>query len=121
MQFFVSALKAVAPDFPDLPDDPPPLEFQVSDPDVLRRRLTDAGLEDVRVEARAERPAFGSGQEMWDWVLYGNPIAGMLVADLTEEQQARLRQVLDGMLRERAGMTGRAVLTNPVNVGIGTK
>ena len=121
IQFFISALKAVAPEFPGLPDDPPPLEFQVSDPEVLRRRLIDAGLKDVRVERTAERPAFASGQEMWDWVLYGNPIPGMLVADLSEDQRARLRQVLDGMLRERAGANGRAVLTNAVNIGIGTK
>jgi ubiquinone/menaquinone biosynthesis C-methylase UbiE len=121
LQVFVSALKAVAPEFPGLPDDPPPLEFQVSDPDVLRQRLTDAGLKDVRVERTAERPTFGSGREMWDWVLYGNPIPGMLVADLSENQRARLRQVLHGMLRERAGADGRAVLTNAVNIGVGTK
>jgi len=120
VQFFSGALTAVAPEFPGLPDDPPPLEFQVSDPDVLRRRLTDAGLKDVRVERTAERPTFGSGQEMWDWVLYGNPIAGMMVADLSEDQPARLRQVLDGMVRERAGANRRAVLTNAVNIGIGT-
>jgi ubiquinone/menaquinone biosynthesis C-methylase UbiE len=121
LQIFIGALTAVAPGFPGLPDDPPPLEFQVSDPDVLRRRLTEAGLKDVRVERMAERPAFASGQEMWDWVLYGNPIPGMLVADLTESQQARLRQVLDGMLRERTGANLQAVLTNAVNIGIGTK
>jgi ubiquinone/menaquinone biosynthesis C-methylase UbiE len=121
LQVFISALQAVAPAFPGLPDDPPPLEFQVSDPEVLRQRLTDAGLKDVRVERTAERPEFASGQEMWDWVLYGNPIPGMLVADLSEDQQTRLRQVLDGMLRERAGANGRAVLTNAVNIGIGTK
>jgi ubiquinone/menaquinone biosynthesis C-methylase UbiE len=121
LQFFIGALEAVAPEFPGLPDDPPPLEFQVSDPDVLRRRLTTAGLKDVRVERTAERPTFGSGLEMWNWVLYGNPIPGMLVADLTEEEQARLRQILDGMLRDRAGRNGRTVLTNPVNIGIGTK
>jgi SAM-dependent methyltransferase len=121
LQFFSSALTAVAPEFPGLPDDPPPLEFQVSDPDVLRRRLTDAGLHDVGVARTAERPTFRSGQEMWDWVLYGNPIAGMMVADLSEDQRARLRQVLDGMVRERAGANGRAVLTNPVNIGVGTK
>lgn len=120
LQSFIGALRAVVPDFPGLPDDPPPLEFQVSDPEVLRRRLTDAGLKEVRVERRAERPAFGSGQEMWDWVLYGNPIPGMLVAGLSGQQQARLRQVLDGMLRERSGGNGPAVLTNAVNVGIGT-
>jgi SAM-dependent methyltransferase len=121
LQLFVGALKAVAPEFPGLPDDPPPLEFQVSDPGVLRRRLTDAGLKDVHVERTAERPAFASGQEMWDWVLYGNPIPGMLIADLSEDQQARLRQVLDGMVRERAGAAGRAVLTNAVKIGVGTK
>ena len=86
----------------------------------LVERLERDGHE-VRVERTAERPAFASGQEMWDWVLYGNPIPGMLVADLTEEQRERLRQVLDGMLRERAGANGRTVLANAVNVGIGTK
>jgi hypothetical protein len=121
LQVFISALKTVAPEFPGLPHDPPPLEFQMADPDVFRQRLTDAGLSDVRVEPTAERPAFASGQEMWDWVLYGNPIPGMLVADLSDDQQTRLRQVLDGMLRERAGANGRAVLTNAVNIGIGTK
>jgi ubiquinone/menaquinone biosynthesis C-methylase UbiE len=121
LQVFVSALKAVAPEFPGLPDDPPPLEFQVSDPEVLRERLIDAGLKDVRVERTSERPVFASGQEMWDWVLHGNPIPGMLVADLSEDQQARLRQVLDGMVRERSGGNGRAVLTNAVNIGFGAK
>ena len=121
LQFFVAAMKAVAPEFPGLPNDPPPLEFQVADPDVLRQRLTDAGLKDVRVERTAERPAFASGQEMWDWLVSGNPIAGMVVADLTDKQREMLRQVLDGMLRERAGDNGKAVITNTVHIGIGTK
>ncbi len=123
LQVFISALKVVAPEFPGLPDDPPPLEFQVGDPEGLRRRLTDAGLKDIRIERTAERPRFSSGQEMWDWMLYSNPITGMVVADLnlTENQQARLRQLLDGMLRERAGRDRQATLTNGVNIGIGTK
>jgi len=121
LQFFISALTVVAPEFPGLPDDPPPLEFQVADPEALHWRLTDAGLKDVRVERTAERPTFRSGQEMWDWVLHGNPIPGMLLADLMEDQRARLREVLDGMLRERADANGRAVLTNAVNIGVGVK
>ena len=123
LQVFISALKVVAPEFPGLPDDPPPLEFQVADPEVLRRRLTDAGLKDIRIERTAERPRFSSGQEMWDWMFYSNPITGMVVADLnlTEDQQARLRQILDGMLHERAGRDRQATLTNGVNIGIGTK
>lgn len=121
LQIFIGALKAVHPEFPGLPDDPPPLEFQVADPEVLRRRLADAGLNDVRIERTAERPTFSSGQEMWDWVLYGNPIPGAIVEDLGEDQRARLRQVLDGMLRERADRDGRASLTNRVNIAIGVR
>ena len=121
LDFFLGAMKAVVPEFPGLPDDPPPLEFQVSNPQVLHQRLADAGLKDVRIERTAERPTFASGQEMWDWVLNGNPIPGMLLADLSEDQRTRLRQVLDGMLQERARPGGRAVLTNVVNIGIGTK
>jgi ubiquinone/menaquinone biosynthesis C-methylase UbiE len=121
LDFFISALKVVAPDFPGIPDDPPPLEFQISDPEVLRRRLVQSGLKDISIERTAERPAFSSGQEMWDWVLYGNPIPGMLVADLSEEQRLRLRQVLDGVLCERAGVDGRTVLTNAVNIAWGRK
>jgi hypothetical protein len=120
LQIFISALQAVLPDFAGLPDDPPPLEFQASDPDVLHQRLTDAGLKDVRIVSTAERPAFRSGQELWDWMFYSNPIAGVLLADLTDEQRATLKQMLDGMLRERAGGNTHAVLSNKVNIGIGT-
>ena len=45
----------------------------------------------------------------------------MLAADLTKEQRAVVQQALDGMLRERSGGSGPAVLTNPVHIGIGTK
>lgn len=121
LQFFIGALRAVVPDFPGLPEDPPPLEFQVSDPEILHQRLSDAGLKQIRIERTAETPSFRSGREMWDWVFHGNPIPGMLVADLDEEQRTTIRQVLDGMLRERSGNEESAELTNAVNVGIGTK
>jgi hypothetical protein len=121
LSMFIGALRAVVPDFPGLPEDPPPLEFQVSEPVVLRQRLIDAGVKNPRVEASAEKPVFRSGQEMWDWVLYGNPIPGMLIADLTEGQQATIRQILDGMLRERSSGTGPAVLSNKVHIAVGTR
>ena len=121
LQVFIAALTVVAPGFPGLPDDPPPLEFQVADPDIFRRRLNDAGLTNVDVERTAERPAFTSGQEIWDWVLFSNPISGLVVADLSEDERARVRQVLDGMLRERSDANGRAVLSNAVNIGVGVK
>ena len=121
LHFFIAALQAVDPDFAGVPTTPPPLEFQVADPEVLRQRLTGAGLKNVTVETVTEKLQFRSGQHMWDWVLNSNPIAGMLVASLTEEQRADVRAVLDGMLRERSQGSDAAVLTNPVHIGIGTK
>ncbi|MGH2362528.1 MAG: class I SAM-dependent methyltransferase, partial [bacterium] len=95
LHFFIAALQAVDPDFAGVPMNPPPLEFQVADPEVLHQRLTGAGLKDVTVETVTEKLEFRSGQHMWDWVLNSNPIAGMLVADLSEEQKADVRTVLD--------------------------
>lgn len=119
---FIAALQAVVPDFEGLPDDPPPLEFQVSDPEVLRSRLTAAGLRDVVVDTtHQERVDLNSGDELWTWCLGSNPIPNMLVADLTEEQRATVRLVLDGMLRERCDGTWPAVVTAPLNIGVGTK
>ena len=120
LQMFIGAFQVVVPDFAGLPENPPPLEFQVSDPAVLRQRLIDAGVKNPRVEPSTEQPTFRSGQEMWDWVLYGNPIPGMLIADLADEQQATIKQVLDGMLRERSDGAGPAVLSNRVHIAIGT-
>ena len=44
----------------------------------------------------------------------------MLIADLSEKQRAQVRVELEGMVRERAGGDGVAVLTNPIHIGIGT-
>jgi len=121
LQVFIAALQAVNPDFEGLPDDPPPLEFQVADPDVLRRRLTDAGLRAVTVDtSHEERLEIGSGQQLWDWMMGSNPITGAIVSDLTPDQQADVRRVLDEMLRRRSQGTGPAVLTAPLNIGVGT-
>jgi SAM-dependent methyltransferase len=121
LQFFISALQSIVPEFEGLPE-PPPLEFQVSDPDELRRRLAAAGLIEVEVDTtREERVEMRSGQDCWDWMRGSNPIVGMILADVTEQDQTTLRQVLDGMIRERAGDSGVAVLTAPLNIGWGRK
>ena len=49
-----------------------------------------------------------------------NPIATMLVADLTNAQEDGVRDALDRMLRERSGGRGTAVLTDPNHIGVGT-
>jgi ubiquinone/menaquinone biosynthesis C-methylase UbiE len=122
LQLFIGALQSVVPSFEGLPDDPPPLEFQLSDPNVLRARLERAGLTDVTVDtAHEERIELHSGQQLWDWCLGGNPIPGMLVADLSGEQKVAIRRRLDLMLRDRAAGAGAATLRAPLNIGIGTK
>jgi ubiquinone/menaquinone biosynthesis C-methylase UbiE len=121
LTFFTAAMQAVVPDFTGLPMDPPPLPFQVADPEKFHREMTGAGLKDVRVEPGVERLEFRTGKEMWDWVVNSNPIAGAMIADLTDEQRADVQQVLHGMLRERSAGSGPAVLTAAVNIGIGTK
>ena len=89
MHVFIAAVQAAAPDFEGPPEDEPLLEFQVADAEVLRQRLTDAGLTDVIVDtATRSGSRCGPGQQLWDWCLGGNPIPGMLVADLTDEQRA---------------------------------
>jgi SAM-dependent methyltransferase len=121
LQFFIRALQAVVPDFTALPDDPPPLPFQVADPAVLRQRLAEAGLRDIRIEHVSEPLEFHSATQMWDWVINSNPVGAMLVADLTEAQCEQVRQELERLLRERSGGTWPAVLTSPINIAIGTK
>jgi ubiquinone/menaquinone biosynthesis C-methylase UbiE len=122
LHVFISAAQAVVPEFEGPAEDEPLLEFQVADPDVLRQRLVDAGLTNVTVDtSHQERITVRTGQQLWDWCLGGNPIPGMLVADLTDEQRADIIQVLDGMVRERSGGNGPAALTAPLNIGVGTK
>jgi hypothetical protein len=121
LHFFIGAVQAVVPEFEGPAEDEPMLEFQIADPEVLRRRLIDAGLNDVTVDtSNQERIEVRNGQQLWDWCLGGNPIPGMLVADLTDEQRADIIRVLDGMIREHCA-DGPAVLTAPLNIGVGTK
>lgn len=119
--FFIGALTAAVPGFTGPPMDPPPLPFQVADPAVLRRRLSEAGLEDIRVEPTTWHMEFRSADHFWDVVTHSNPLGHMLVADLSDEQRRDVLEVVDGMLRERSGAGPTAVLTTEVNIGIGTK
>ena len=99
------------------------MPFQLQDPEKLRQELGKAGLKNIRVETIIEKLAFQSGQHLWDWLTNSNPIVEMVLADLslTNDQKAVIQQTLDDMVRKRSGGSGPAVLTNPINIGIGTK
>lgn len=121
IQCFGRAIKKAAPDFPGLPTDPPPLPFQVADPEVLRSRLVEAGLTGVSVGRFVEHMPFTTGRALWDWIVYSNPVAGMLIAGLSDDQLGTVRESLDEQVRERRGKSAAAVLTSPINIGIGMK
>ncbi|HEX6255644.1 MAG TPA: methyltransferase domain-containing protein [Euzebyales bacterium] len=120
LTFFFGAVRAVITGFTGLPTDPPPLPFQVADPDRLGDKLTGAGLTDVRVESDMWDIPVRSGVHLWDVVTSSNPLGAAAVADLTDEQTAEVRRVLDGMLLERSGGGPEAVLHSAINVGVGT-
>jgi len=122
LQFFVAAIVAVVPGFAGLPDDPPPLEFQVSDPDIMRARLTAAGLADICVDNTLyEKLEFHDGEECWNWMRSSNPVVGMILSEISDELQTTVREVLYGMIRERANGATNAVLTAPLTIGWGCK
>lgn len=120
LSFFLGALRVAAPGVAGPPLHCPPLSFQVADADVLHHKLSQAGLAEVRVETVVWKHAFRSATHLWDAATNGNPIGATLVADLTEQQTADARHVLDGMLRERSGGTPDAVLHIDVNIAVGT-
>jgi ubiquinone/menaquinone biosynthesis C-methylase UbiE len=121
--FLVGAVQSVRPEFDGPPMDPPPLPFQLADPDRLRRELSAAGLKDVKVETVTESTEHETGQELWEWLVWSNPIVETVLGSLslTDDERVLIKQTLEKMVRERAGGSGAAKLTNPVNIGIGTK
>lgn len=121
--FFVAAIRSVRPDFDGPPADPPPLPFQLQDPERLRRELEVAGLRDVVVETITESLEFETGRELWAWLVSSNPIAEGILGDLgiSDDERVVIEQSLERLVRERAGSGETAVLTNPINIGIGTK
>lgn len=123
LDFFVAAVQSVRPDFDGPPADPPPLPFQLADPERLRKELAAAGLRDVVVETITESTEFTPGRQLWEWIVWSNPIVERILGDLDVSGNERLtiEEALDRLVRERAGGSESAVLTNPINVGIGTK
>lgn len=117
--FVNSAVRAVAPDVA-LPTTPPPLPFQVADPQVLRTRLVDAGLREVRVDTFTWETVFTSVRHLLQVFTASNPLGAQLAARLGDEQRAEATRVLDGMLRERSAGAPGTALRAGVNLGIGT-
>jgi ubiquinone/menaquinone biosynthesis C-methylase UbiE len=118
--FFLGAVMSVVPDGGPSPfaDGPPP-ELQVVDPAVLKTRMTDAGLSDVRIETIDTTMSFTAGHELWDLITSSNPLGRNIVSRLSPAQADEVRRVLDGMLYER-NTEGDGLLHNPMHLAVGT-
>ncbi len=121
--FFVGAIQSVRPNFEGPPMDPLPLPFQLQDPERLHQELSAAGLSDVKVETITETTEFESGEALWEWIVWSNPIAQMVLdaLELSDEDTDVIRGTLEAMVKDRAGDGATAKLTNPINIGVGTK
>ena len=121
--FLISAIQSVRPNFDGPPMDPLPLPFQLQDPQRLREELAAAGLKDIKVETITETTEYQTGKELWDWLVWSNPIVEMVLGslNLTNDERGVIERELEKMVRERAGSGSGARLTNPINIGIGTK
>jgi hypothetical protein len=103
--------------------DPPPLEFQLADRDRFFKELSNAGLKDVKVETITETTEHKSGKDLWEWLVWSNPIVERVLGsmlNLTNDERGVVQQTLEKMVRERGG-SGPARLANPINIGVGTK
>lgn len=121
---FIQAVQSVRPDFNGPPPDDPPLEFQVADPAKLKSEMSNAGLKNVTVETITESTEFKSSKEMYDWIYWSNPIVDMIMSGMlgiSDAEKVTVQQALDKIFKERAGSTGSTKLSNPINIGIGTK
>ncbi len=121
--FLIGAIQSVRPDFDGPPPEPPPLPFQLADPDRLRNEFTSAGLKDVKVETIIETTEFADSKALWDWIIWSNPIVEMVLGSLSlsADERGTVQQALDKICRERSGGSGPVKLSNPVNIGVGTK
>lgn len=123
IDFFVRAIASVRPSFEGPPMDPPPLPFQLQDPGKLEAELRSAGLQEVRVETITESTEFESGTALWEWIRWSNPIVGELLDELeiTDVELRQIERTLEQLVRARAAPQDRAVLSNPINIGVGTR
>lgn len=123
LAFLVGAIQTVRPEFDGPPMDPPPLPFQLQDAEKLRAEFAAAGLKNIKVETITETTEFQTGKDLWEWLVWSNPIVDMVLASLTltNDEGVVIQQALEKMVRERANGHDRAMLTNPINIGIGTK
>ena len=121
LEVFMGALEATIPGFEGPSMEPPPLPFQVADPEKLHELMGAAGLNDVTVDTINWDMKFESAKHFWNMISNSNPIGAEMAGELSQEQITEVEQVLDTNLRERSGGRWPVNLKTEMNIGIGTK
>jgi ubiquinone/menaquinone biosynthesis C-methylase UbiE len=123
LEFFIRAIRTVRAGFTGPPMNPAPLPFQLQQPEKLRAVMTSVGLSEVTVDTIAEPTEYRTGTDLWNWLLGSNPIVESVLTDvhISREERSAIERALDGFVRERARSAPTAVLTSPINIGVGTK
>jgi hypothetical protein len=91
----------------------------VMEQDGSRTIFPRAGVDMFKLEWRAD----GIWMNLWEWVIWSNPIAEAVLTELSlsESERGTIQRAMEKLVRERAGGSGSARLSNPINVGIGTR
>lgn len=118
---FMRAMQTAVPGFTGPPDDPPPLAFQLQNPDRLRKELVTAGLKNIRVHTIIQAVEFRSAEHLWQLASTTNPIPVAMVSKLSGEQRVAAMRAMADLLRERSGGADRTTLTSEVHIAVGTK
>lgn len=121
ISIFLRTLQSAVPGFTGLPMDPPPLPFQMADPERLRQEMIKAELGSIQIETVNWTIKIASANEWWDLLKASNPIGAALIADLSEEEKGTAEAALDDFLRERSDRGTAAILNNQINIAIGRK
>ncbi|MCG2461505.1 methyltransferase domain-containing protein [Flavobacteriaceae bacterium F89] len=121
LNVFIGAIQEAVPGFKGLSPEAPPLPFQISEEDVLQKKMEEAGLRNVKVNPVVHKLSFRSGREMWNWVTSSNPIATQMISGLDDKQKNQVVKILEEKMEERSKGQEPAILEVAVNIGIGEK
>lgn len=119
LQFLVKAIQPLRPGFTGPPEEPQPLPFQLQDPQRLHTELAAAGLHDVAVESLEEHTEFASGEALWEWIVWSNPIVESVLGCLRlgDDERRQVRAALHQLIKARTSGDRPAVLANLVHLG----
>ena len=102
---------------------PGKLVLQISSPEVMRQRFIEANLTKIQIVRFTESLEFKTGEQLWNWILHGNPIPQHIISELqlSQDQIAEIIGQLHQMIHEKINIGHSPFITNEINIGIGVK